>query len=146
MDDFNKQLELGKEKFYLFSQIFFENEIMREIYEGESFSICNILDRGYFFFDFLAIQYNNIIPSGVGFNKETMEEIINKPDVYYLDILKNVSEDYFKTNSIVLDENTFNVLQQRKIDFYGKPPSINISHEWEDKIKARNNKKSGGLK
>ena len=142
--NFNEQAKLGKEKFYLFSQRFFEKEIIKEIYQGDYFSICNILDVGYLCFDFIAIQHNNIEPFGVIFNKETMERIIKDPGFYYNDILKNVSNNYFKENTVVLDENNFKILLQRKKDFYGEPPNENVSHEWEQKIMDRN-KKMGGI-
>ena len=141
MKDYEQERKELKERFYVLSQKFFDSGILKEIYQGESFSVCNILNMGYWLFDFYAVSDKKNDPYGIFFAKDTIIKIIEDPAYYYTYLLPNVPDEYLKKTSFFLDENSFEVLESNKDYLMKSKPNVNIDFDWEERLRNKNNSK-----
>ena len=108
MKEIEEYYKEAKEQFYVMAQEWFDKEIMREVYSCASFSICNVMDKFYAFFDFAIIKEGAKEPRGIAFNIRELDLFIKNPRNYYSNVLNGNLDSHILRHSFKVNEETLN--------------------------------------
>lgn len=134
MKEIEEYYKEAKEQFYVMAQEWFDKEIMREVYSCASFSICNVMDKFYAFFDFAIIKEGAKEPMGIAFNIRELDLFIKNSRNYYSNVLNGNLDSHILRHSFKVNEETLNRYLMLRKKHYGEGPSPNIDYEWEAKV------------
>lgn len=122
----------NKEKFYNLSKDFFDAGIIREIYNSDNISICNICNATYVVFDYNLLK-NLDYPIGFLFNQNGIKDVINNYEGY-LALIASFDKADYKRSSIELSPDKFEkyLNLKNKMDIEG--PGKDINYDFEEEI------------
>ena len=126
--------ETIKQKFYENNKVFFDTDILKEIYTTDAFSICNISDQCYGVFPYIVTKngYCGVLVS----SREV--EAISEDSIMFNTILGDMSEEMFKKRSVMLNDSmlkkSLELQKRNKIN----GPTSSIDYAMEERIKFKN--------
>lgn len=117
----------NKEEFYLKNHKFFENNLLREIYNGDTFSICNAVNNCYIIFDY-EMCHKNGIPLGIVVQQQYLKSIMQDNITFY-NWLSTLSDDEITKSTVVCNDKVFEMMNQEKMRTDLNGPDINLEYE-----------------
>ena len=121
MSDFNKN------EFNLKTRKYFEEGLMKKIYETEEFVLCNVANQVYLLFPHRYLDY------GIVINKNNLGNCINN----YREIivaLTKTDEKVFNANTVIINEKFYKFAKEMKAKNDIEGPSPYVDLELEQKV------------
>lgn len=119
-----------KQQFYQDALPFFESGILKNIYENDELTICNLANKGYCAFNYIKTKDGQ---AGIIINPVNVKEIVSDPSFYNRLIAELDRRDMLDERIFALNKKTFEIMtnMKKQTDIAGPSPDIDLQMEEE---------------
>lgn len=124
-----------REKFYILCEKFFKNDLVKEVYSTEDYSLCNISNKMYALIVDIDNEYG---AAGLFIDSENARRVVEYDDYFYK-LIKHIKENnQFQDRLICLNDSSFETILNHKKETDLTGPSEFVDLEFEAELKAKN--------
>lgn len=127
-------INFKKEKFYNDSKVFFEENLLNELYSSENLSICNLANQCYGVFPYMDTKEGQaclLVTSN-------QVQLIANDETFFNRLISGLDKKVLNERSIALNERTLELMRKMKATNDINGPTKDIDLEMEEQLKAKN--------
>lgn len=128
------ETNLKKEKFYIDSKLFFEENLLKELYSSENLCICNIADQCYGVFPYLDTKEGQAC---LLITSQQVKLMIND-ETFLNRLINDLDNKSLTSKTITLNQRTFELMRKMKATNDIKGPTKDIDFDMEASLLAKN--------
>lgn len=128
------QINIKKEKFYIDSKLFFEENLLKELYSSENLCICNIADQCYGVFPYLDTKEGQAC---LLITSQQVKLMIND-ETFLNRLINDLDNKSLTSKTITLNQRTFELMRKMKATNDIKGPTKDIDFDMEASLLAKN--------
>ena len=120
---------MEREEFLKDIEKYREAGVLKEIFNTDDFSICNISNQCYAIFSYYKSELGQC---GILMSPDRIREIISSPELFAI-IVSKMDKEHIRKMTLILNEKNFNVMldMKKKTDTNGPSPDIDVELEAE---------------